>query len=82
MRSLAAARAGAGLDEATVVVQAQGDGQFAVLPVGIDESRVIPDLIFGLADALRRTNDGLSAEERVRLRVALHRGLMKPADSG
>ncbi|RUL95216.1 MULTISPECIES: hypothetical protein [Micromonospora] len=82
VRSLAEARAGAGLDEATVVVQAQGDGQFAVLPVGIDESRVIPDLICGLAEALRRTNDGLSAEERVRLRVALHRGLMKPADSG
>ncbi|MGC5031040.1 hypothetical protein [Micromonospora sp. DT229] len=82
VRALAEARANAGLDEATVVVQAQGDGQFAVLPVGIDESRVIPDLIEGLAEALRRTNHGLSAEERVRLRVALHRGLMKPADSG
>ncbi|MEU6020356.1 hypothetical protein [Micromonospora sp. NPDC047134] len=82
VRALAEARANAGLDEATVVLQAQGDGQFAVLPVGIDESRVIPDLVEGLAEALRRTNHGLSAEERVRLRVALHRGLMKPADSG
>lgn len=82
VRALAQARANAGLDEATVVLQAQGDGQFAVLPVGIDESRVIPDLVEGLAEALRRTNHGLSAEERVRLRVALHRGLMKPADSG
>ncbi|MGC5290595.1 hypothetical protein [Micromonospora sp. DT231] len=82
VRALADARRAAGLDESAVAVQAQGDGQFAVLPVGIDESTVIPRLVGGLADALRRTNVGLGPAERVRLRVALHRGLMKPADSG
>ncbi|WP_422733409.1 hypothetical protein ACN26Y_21600 [Micromonospora sp. WMMD558] len=82
VRALADARRAARLDESAVAVQAQGDGQFAVLPVGIDESAVIPCLMGGLAEALLRTNQGLSPAERVRLRVALHRGLMKPADSG
>jgi len=82
VRALADARRVAGLDESAVAVQAQGDGQFTVLPVGIDESMVIPLLIGGLSNALRRTNDTLGPTERVRLRVALHRGLMKPADSG
>ncbi|MEU8261539.1 hypothetical protein AB0C02_13080 [Micromonospora sp. NPDC048999] len=82
VRALVDARRAARLDESAVAVQAQGDGQFAVLPVGIDESTVIPLLIGGLTDALRRTNHGLDPAERIRLRVALHRGLMKPADSG
>ncbi|MFI2712205.1 hypothetical protein ACH495_18980 [Micromonospora sp. NPDC018662] len=82
VRALADARRAAGLDETAVAVQPQGDGQFAVLPVGIDESEVIPRLVGGLAEALRRTNEDLTADERMRLRVALHRGLMKPADSG
>ena len=79
---LSDARRAAGLDETAIALQPQGDGQFAVLPVGIDESVVIPRLVGGLAEALSRTNRLLSAAERVRLRVALHRGLMKPADSG
>ncbi|MGY3516080.1 hypothetical protein ACVMYR_07180 [Micromonospora sp. PTRAS2] len=82
VRALAEARRAAGVDEAAVAVQPQGDGEFCVLPVGVDESTVIPRLVGGLAEALRRTNDGLLQAERMRLRVALHRGLMKPADGG
>ncbi len=76
VRLLADARRRAGIDEAAVTPQAQGDGQFTVLPTAIDESTVIPGLLHGLADGLR------GADERIRLRVALHRGLVKPADNG
>ncbi|WP_144081724.1 hypothetical protein [Micromonospora wenchangensis] len=82
VRVLREARHAAGIDESAVSLQFQGDGEFAVLPVGIDESRVIPRLVDGLDLALRRTNDGLGPAERMRLRFALHRGLMKPGDSG
>jgi hypothetical protein len=79
---LAEARRNAGIDEATVQPQPQGDGQFTVLPVGIDESVVIPRLVDGLASALRKANRDRSPAARMRLRVALHRGLVKPADNG
>ncbi len=53
-----------------------------MLPVGIDESVVIPGLVEGLDQAVRAINADLSEGARVRLRVALHRGLLKPAASG
>jgi hypothetical protein len=77
--ALARARGAAGLDEADVSRQSQGDGQFAVFPPGIDESDVIPRLVCGLRAALADTNRD---EDRMRLRVALHRGLVKEADNG
>ncbi len=78
---LAAARRAAGIDEHAVSPQPQGDGQFTVLPVGIDESVVIPRLVQGLADALAVRDHGGSARP-LRLRFALHRGLVKEADNG
>ncbi|MFJ7218657.1 hypothetical protein [Amycolatopsis sp. NPDC098790] len=68
------ARKQAGLNEADVDVQQSGDGQFSILPAGVDESVVIPRLVSGLRAALASTNADLNAHARLRLRVALHRG--------
>ena len=73
------AREAAGVPEAAVRPQPQGDGQFTVLPVGIDEAEVIPDLLRGLDDGLRDLNAGA---DRLRIRVALHRGLIKEGRNG
>jgi hypothetical protein len=79
---LAAARAHAGLAEADVFRQEQGDGQFAVLPGGIDESVVIPRLVAGLDAELRAANEGRPDGDRMRLRAALHRGHLEQAANG
>jgi hypothetical protein len=81
VRILAAGRAMAGIDAAQVDPQPQGDGQFTVLPVGLDEAAVIPRLLRGLGAALSARNEAEPAD-RIRLRVALHRGLVKEADNG
>ena len=78
---LASARRRAGINDREVHLQPQGDEVFAILPVGIDESRVIPNFVEGLAAALRAVNAGAPAD-RLRLRVAMHRGLMKEGPSG
>lgn len=75
-------RAYAGIEEAEVGLQPSGDGQFAVLPSGIDESVVIPGLVAGLSFALRDANADLTARAQLRLRVALHRGLLGQAANG
>jgi hypothetical protein len=80
--ALARARRDAGLDDAEVARQPQGDGQFSVFPAGIDESEVIPRLVTGLHAALADTNRDAVDGSRMRLRVALHRGLMKEGDNG
>lgn len=79
---LATARAHAGLDETQVLVQESGDGQFVVLPPGLDESVVLPRLVEGLRLALRETNADLNDHARLRLRVAFHRGHVSPAANG
>jgi hypothetical protein len=79
---LAKAREAAGIAESDVRTQPQGDGQFAVLPVGIDESVVIPRVIARLGAGLLDRDRGRAAEDRMRLRVALHRGLVKEEANG
>lgn len=71
---LARARRHAGLREADVDLQQSGDGQFAILPAGVDESAVIPRLVSAIRAELAETNADLNAHARLRLRVALHRG--------
>ncbi|GIF05193.1 hypothetical protein Asi03nite_27310 [Actinoplanes siamensis] len=78
---LADARWAAGVTAAQVSPQPQGDGQFTVLPAGLDESDAIPRLLRGLDEALRFRN-AASGDEPMRLRLALHRGLVKEADNG
>lgn len=72
---LSRARRAAGIADHAVAPQAQGDGQFTVLPVGIDESAVIPRLVTSLAAALHEVNRDRPADDPMRLRLALHRGL-------
>ncbi|RCG27891.1 hypothetical protein DQ384_25555 [Sphaerisporangium album] len=82
VRVLEHARRRAGVPEAEVDRQASGDGQFAILPPAIDETQVIPDLIRGLRIELKDANAGLDAHHRLRLRVALCRGIIREAANG
>jgi hypothetical protein len=79
---LARARRAAGIADHVVQPQAQGDGQFTVLPAGIDESAVIPRLVAELAAALHDVNADRPAGDPMRLRFALHRGLTSADANG
>jgi hypothetical protein len=79
---LEAARRHAGVHDADVILQKAGDGQFAILPSGIDESVVLPKLVEALREALRETNEDLNDRARLRLRVALYRGHVTPGVNG
>ncbi|MEV4051747.1 hypothetical protein AB0J55_11230 [Amycolatopsis sp. NPDC049688] len=79
---LAEARRAAGIPEAEVDLQPSGDGQFAILPTGLDETVVIPRLVDGVRTALATVNADLSDRARLRLRVALHRGHVAPGVNG
>lgn len=82
VEALAQARRYAGIDESAVELQESGDGQFAVLPPGLDESMVVPRLIDGLRIALAHVNSDLNEHARLRLRVAMHRGHITPSANG
>jgi hypothetical protein len=79
---LAHARRAAGISDSDVRPQPQGDGQFTVLPIGIDESVVIPRMIADIGASLAARDRGRPADDRMRLRVALHRGLVKEGSNG
>lgn len=79
---LAEARKRAGLDEARVDVQPSGDGLFVVLPAGVDESVVIPELVEGIRAGLTDANHDLNERARLRLRVAMHRGHVAAGANG
>jgi hypothetical protein len=79
---LATARRSAGIPEPEVDLQSSGDGQFAILPTGLDETVVIPRLVEGVRTALATVNADLSDRARLRLRVALHRGHVAPGVNG
>jgi len=80
--TLARCRRAAGIPDSAVAPQPQGDGQFTVLPIGIDESVVIPALLRELRVALTDLNRRATGADRMRLRVALHRGLVKEGSNG
>ncbi len=82
VHALRYARSRAGLSAEDVSVARSGDGQFLVLPPGLDESSAIPAFVTGLSIAMRRTNERSSSHFRLRLRVAMHRGLLKPGVNG
>jgi hypothetical protein len=70
------------VNESQIEVQEQGDGRFIILPAAIDESKVIPAIVQGLLLALKEVNADLSQDARLRLRVALDRGLVKRGPNG
>ncbi|MEV0270443.1 hypothetical protein AB0H43_16805 [Hamadaea sp. NPDC050747] len=65
-----------GLDRLQWVTQQNGDGELAILPEGTDETRIVTTLPPVVDRLLRDYNRGLAAEARVRLRIALHEGLV------
>ncbi|QFR00992.1 hypothetical protein F9278_37830 [Streptomyces phaeolivaceus] len=78
LRTLRGACARAGVGWERCGRQAQGDGYLLVLEPGIDESRVVPALLDGLAAGLAAGN----ALAPVRMRASLHQGIVHEADSG
>ncbi|MER5572675.1 hypothetical protein [Streptomyces massasporeus] len=68
--------------------QAQGDGYLLVMPPDTDDTRAVPRLLDGLAEALAAVNreqhgsvDSRS-HVRTRMRAAFHHGIVHEADSG
>ncbi|MEV0677179.1 hypothetical protein AB0I60_11725 [Actinosynnema sp. NPDC050436] len=85
-RALAAvledAAARAGLDRTRWSVQQAGDGELAVLPADVPEKRVVDDLPVALREALSAHNGSARPEIRLRLRAAVHQGLVRKAANG
>lgn len=62
--------------------QAKGDEQLAVLPMNGGESRIVDDYIRHTTAALRGYNAQRVRSARMRLRAAVHHGLVEIADNG
>jgi hypothetical protein len=72
----------AGIRDDQAEAQPAGDGQFVVFQPGLDDSTVIPALVYGLELALAEVNNDLNERARLRLRVALHRGHLHLGTNG
>lgn len=81
---LAFAFSEAGLTAEDYELQEQGDGGLALLPTGgtVDEPRLLVSLLSALRTGLIELNEDLVEEARVRLRVALHEGVVHSAPHG
>lgn len=75
-RMVAEAAEGLGLDRGRWSTQPSGDGELAVLPRDVAEVTVVGDFAPLLDRLLRAHNRDLVPEARVRLRVAVHSGLV------
>ena len=64
-----------GLDRVHWIIQQGGDGELGILPPGSSE-RAVLGLVPALDGRLRDYNQGLLPEARVRLRIAVHQGLV------
>jgi class 3 adenylate cyclase len=72
----------AGIQWAKCYHEGSGDGLFVLVPAEIPKSRFVETLPGTLVDALREHNRGHPAEERIRLRMALHAGEITYDDHG
>ncbi|MER7273465.1 hypothetical protein ABT369_03310 [Dactylosporangium sp. NPDC000244] len=68
--------AGIGLDRQSWTTQQSGDGELAILPADTSELTVVADFVPALDRILRDRNSSLLPEAKVRLRVAIHQGLV------
>ncbi|MEV0607287.1 hypothetical protein AB0I61_13050 [Polymorphospora rubra] len=75
-RILAEATTELGLRRVNWQIQQGGDGELAILPSGTSERTVVTRLAPLVDRLLREHNRGLSPEARVRLRIAVHQGLV------
>ncbi|MEV0131183.1 hypothetical protein AB0H83_22290 [Dactylosporangium sp. NPDC050688] len=73
---MAEAVASIGLDRASWTTQQSGDGELAILPADTSELTVVADFVPALDRILREHNHSLLPEAKVRLRVAIHQGLV------
>ncbi|MEU0937073.1 hypothetical protein [Embleya sp. NPDC005971] len=76
------AAARAGIDRSRWVRQAQGDQEFAVLPPDTHESVIVGDFVRHLAGCLAERNANVPTRDRLRLRMAVHVGVARPAALG
>lgn len=76
--ALDAAAAAAGLDRDVWRRQSSGDGELAVLPPEVDEPALLSAFLLGLDRFLRPYNAHRRAEARIRVRIAVHQGLIFP----
>lgn len=76
--------AAASLVDGTYDLQRQGDGGLALLPTGagIDEPRMIVTFLDALRIGLADSNRRLASDQRMRLRVALHEGVVHTSPHG
>ncbi|WP_432837302.1 hypothetical protein [Dactylosporangium sp. CA-092794] len=75
-RALADAADRLGLRRAEWLTQPSGDGELAILPAGTSEPLVVAHLGATLDALLRERNRDLGADLRIRLRLAVHVGLV------
>ncbi|WP_229688325.1 hypothetical protein [Micromonospora yangpuensis] len=73
---LHAAARDVGLDRASWTTQQAGDGELAILPRDVPESRVIGRFVPEVNRRLRAYNESRIQAARVRLRLAVHQGLV------
>jgi hypothetical protein len=73
---MAEAVASIGLDRDRWTTQQSGDGELAILPSDTSELTVVADFVPALDRILREHNRSLLPEAKVRLRVAMHQGLV------
>lgn len=73
---LHAAATDVGLDRVTWTTQQAGDGELAILPRDAPESRVIGRFVPELNRRLRAFNSSRTPAAQIRLRVAVHQGLV------
>jgi hypothetical protein len=79
---LAVAADRAGLDRTRWLSQPAGDGELSVLPDDVSEARVVDDFVRELHAELRRRNRYLLPAARMRLRLAVHHGVVRKAGMG
>jgi hypothetical protein len=65
-----------GLDRSLWTLQHGGDGELAILPAGIPEPTIIGEFVPDLDRRLRSRNRTLIPSAKVRLRIAVHQGLV------
>ncbi|MEV2241566.1 hypothetical protein [Micromonospora sp. NPDC049891] len=75
-RMLREAAGEVGMDRVGWTTQQSGDGELAILPRDIPEARVIGRFVPELNRLLRRYNVSRLAAARIRLRVAVHQGMV------
>ena len=74
----------AGLAAGSYQVQVQGGSGLAMLPTGegVDEPRLLVQLIRAFETGLAENNENLLPDRRLRLRLALHQGVVHEASHG